>query len=228
MSKMSPSNEKVENKEEKTTETTESEVKTKEKITLKNLFTKENLKKGSIWFFKSYIWLAILLFIGDMVTKVVAEKLLTKGDAVTVIPHLLNFTLTYNTGAAWGAGGDAMWSRILLCCVSWVAMVGIIWALCKYWKKLNGWYKASIMAVLAGDVGNLIDRTFFFNRGVIDFMDITPLIPGFGIFNFADSCLVVGIIILLILMLIDMFKDSKKNKVKAAEAEEKIKNEREK
>ena len=187
------------------------------------------MKYGFLWMFKwsSFVWLAILLFAIDMVTKVCAEKYLTNGSVV-VIPHVLNFTLTYNTGAAWGAGGGELWSRILLVIISWAAMFGIIYALIRYHKKFNNWYKATLMVILAGDVGNLIDRTFFFNRGVIDFMNIQPLIKGFGIFNFADSCLVVGIIMLMILFIIDAVKEEKDSKKKIKEAEEKIKNERDK
>ena len=46
----------------------------------------------------------------------------------------------------------------------------------------------SIALIFGGDIGNLIDRTFFFNRGVIDFISIQSWFPGFGIFNIADSC----------------------------------------
>ena len=73
------------------------------------------------------------------------------------------------------------------------------------------------MVVLAGDLGNLIDRTFSFfpldtiyKNGVVDFIDITPLIPRFGIFNFADSCLCVGIFLLLIYEIILIIKDKDK------------------
>ena len=67
----------------------------------------------------------------------------------------------------------------------------------------------------------LIDRTFFFNRGVIDFISIQSWFPNFGIFNIADSCLVVGLILLIVYFVIDEFKEQKRQKLKN---EEKIKN----
>lgn len=162
--------------------------------------------------FFSFSWLAIILLICDIITKVCAEKFLTGKGSVVVIPHLLNFTLTYNNGAAWGMGGDATWSRVILALISWaVAIAIIVYVIMKY-KTINNYLRATIMVILAGDVGNLIDRTFFCNRGVIDFFDITPLIKGFGIFNFADSCLVVGIIMLLIYFLIEWINESKNEK----------------
>lgn len=162
--------------------------------------------------FFSFSWLAIILLICDIITKVCAEKFLKGKGSIVVIPHLLNFTLTYNNGAAWGMGGDATWSRVVLALVSWVVAIAIIVYVVMKYKKLNNYLKATIMVILAGDVGNLIDRTFFYNRGVIDFLDITPLIKGFGIFNFADSCLVVGIIMLLIYFLIEWINESKNEK----------------
>ena len=44
--------------------------------------------------FFSFSWLAIILLICDIITKVCAEKFLTGKGSVVVIPHLLNFTLT--------------------------------------------------------------------------------------------------------------------------------------
>ena len=75
------------------------------------------------------------------------------------------------------------------------------------------------MLILAGDVGNLIDRTFFYERGVVDFLDITPLIPKFGIFNFADSCLVVGIFMLVIYYFVLWIKELKEERKRNIEEE---------
>lgn len=157
--------------------------------------------------FFSFVWLAILLLIGDIVTKVVAMQYLKEGVSVPFIPGLLKWTLTYNKGAAWGMGGDATWSRILLILISWGAMIGILWYFIAKYKTLNKFMKACLMIILAGDVGNLIDRTFFYNRGVVDFLDITELIPNFGIFNFADSCLVVGLLMLVVYFIVEWIKE---------------------
>ena len=69
-----------------------------------------------------------------------------------------------------------------------------------------------IALILGGDIGNLIDRTFFFDRGVVDFISVQSWLPGFGIFNIADSCLVVGILLLLVYFIYDEFKSSKEEK----------------
>lgn len=171
------------------------------------------LKEG----FFSFIWLAILLVIIDVITKVLAMQYLGNGS-VEVIPRLLKFTLIFNKGAAWGFLGDELVGRIILVIISWVAMIAIIAYFIVKYKTLNKLMKAILMVILAGDVGNLIDRTFYFNRGVVDFLDITDFIPGFGVFNFADSCLVVGILMLcvyfIVLWIKELVKEGKANRIK--------------
>ena len=194
MSKMFKSNEKINNFKEK----------------VKYLF--KNPKILFKEFFFSFIWLSIILILIDVITKVCAENYLSVEESIIIIPHLLKFTLTYNNGAAWGMGGDATWSRILLALISWAVAIFIIFFIIFKYDKLNRFLKATMMIILARDVGNLIDRTFFYERGVIDFMDITPLIKGFGIFNFADSCLVIGILMLITYYIIDYFKEIKEEK----------------
>ena len=175
------------------------------------------------WFFESFIWLAIVLFIIDIATKFIAYYNLPTNSSVKIkgFEWLVQLTLTFNTGAAWGAGGDNLVTRILLCFISYAAATFIIYYYFKNRKKLSKFLKAILMIILAGDVGNLIDRTLSFmpldtiySKGVVDFIDITPLIKGFGIFNFADSCLCVGIFMLLIYEIVLMIKekDKKDNK----------------
>lgn len=192
--------------------TSTQEVKEENKVELSK--TKKALK----WFFESFIWLAIILFVIDIDTKIVAYNNLPVGSSVKVsgFEWLFQFTLTFNTGAAWGAGGDKLVTRIILCFISYAAAAFIIYYYVKNRKTLNKLVKSILMIVLAGDMGNLIDRTFSFmpfktiySNGVVDFIDVTPLIKGFGIFNFADSCLCVGIAMLLVYEIVLMFKDKK-------------------
>jgi len=188
------------------------EIKKKERYTLKK-------------FFFSFIWLAVLLFVVDVLTKVIAYTNLTEGMSVKVpgFEWLFQFTLVFNTGAAWGFGGDNLVTQIILCLISYAAAIAIIVYYIKKGKTFSKLFTAILMICLAGDVGNLVDRTFalfpslstIYSKGVIDFIDITPLIPRFGIFNFADSCLVVGIISLLIYEIVisvkeDLFTKNKK------------------
>ncbi len=188
------------------------------------IIEENNSSKGKAflkWFFESFIWLAIILFALDIITKFIAYYNLPVGESVKIkgFEWLFQWTLTFNTGAAWGAGGDKIVTRILLCFISYAAAAFIIYYYVKNRKTLNKFLKAVMMIVLAGDMGNLIDRTFSFfpidtiyAKGVVDFIDITPLIKGFGIFNFADSCLCVGIAMLLVYEIVLMFKEKDNSK----------------
>lgn len=186
-----------------------------------------NKKPSNKWkdFYYSFIWLAIILLIIDIITKVIAYNNLTYGESIAIpgLTWLVQFTLVFNTGAAWGFGGDNLVTQILLCILSYAAAIGIIYFYIKKRESLSTFIKVIMMICLAGDVGNLIDRTFalmpniptIYSKGVIDFIDITPLIPGFGIFNFADSCLSVGIIILIVYEIVTTFiSDNKKDSIK--------------
>ena len=109
-------------------------------------------------------------------------------------------------------GDGEIWSRVLLCITSWVVALFIpCYLVYRFVKnqKITPLLGVSIALIFGGDIGNLIDRTFFFNRGVIDFISIQSWFPGFGIFNIADSCLVVGIFILFLYYILEEIKNAK-------------------
>jgi len=149
----------------------------------------------------------------DLVSKSVIMEHLKYQEGVpqTFIGSFVRLTLTYNKGAAWSLGGGATWSRILLVIISWAVAVFIpcyiVYRMSKNDKfSLIKWI--AIALVWAGDIGNLIDRTFFYERGVVDFLDITAWWPGFGIFNIADSCLVVGLFMLIGIIIYEVIKEA--------------------
>lgn len=152
----------------------------------------------------------------DQASKYIAEALLAGKGTVTFIPHFIEFVLVYNTGAAWGMGGDEIWSRIILVSISWIVFLfisGYIVYLMAKNKKIDSLFGVSLALIYGGNFGNLIDRTFFFNRGVIDFISIQSWFPNFGIFNIADSCLVVGLFLLIIYFIVDEVKEQKRQKL---------------
>ena len=62
--------------------------------------------------------------------------------------------------------------------------------------------------ILAGGIGNLMDRII---RGfVIDYFDITPIFD-YPVFNFADICIVVGVILLFIIIIVNTVKSQEKS-----------------
>lgn len=131
---------------------------------------------------------AVLVFV-DQVSKYIIVQRVKPVGAVAVIRNFFYLTYLENRGAAFGSMSDMRW---LFMPLTAVGCVGLLVFLIRY-KNHTFWSCIAITLVLAGGVGNMIDRVV---KGyVVDFLDF----PFFGyIFNFADCCVVVGAVFILI------------------------------
>jgi signal peptidase II len=129
-----------------------------------------------------FIVLAILAC--DRLTKLIFVHSLSAGESVPVIKGFLNFTLVYNRGAAFGMLKNQIPFFIL---TSVIAVFFILF----HMKKSAAMEKCALSLILAGALGNLIDRVFLGH--VIDFIDI-HVEPYFywPVFNIADSAITIG------------------------------------
>ena len=163
-------------------------------------------KKISLTFIISLI--AIILLIGiDQLTKYLAEhsETLLNGEKIMVIPHLISFVLVHNTGAAWGIFGGSKVFLVLMSSIAGILCLFIIYYFSEF--KKSKLFAVSMILITAGALGNLIDRAFY-SKGVIDFLNFEFM--DFPVFNFADSCLTIGAIILGVYFL--FFSDNKEKK----------------
>lgn len=177
------------------------------------------IKEGREWkltprsFFFSFAWLGILLLLVDLLSKWLVQLNARPGSAggeIWVIPDFFSIYLTYNQGSAFGMGGGSMAMRVIFILVSWIASILIPLFHWRYLRKNDPWINAVFALCFAGAAGNLIDRTFYWNEtvgfsGVIDFFCFYifgPNEPPFAIFNVADACLSVGIVLLIIIYLL--------------------------
>ena len=174
---------------------------------------KEKLINSIKFFFKSFLWVIPVLLVLDIVSKQVAQANLSTGKMVTFIPHLIGFELTYNDGAAFSLFGNLpeVPRRILLISFSTIGAIVMIVVLAMKYKKLNWWYKSSLYLMLAGCIGNFIDRVFYEKGLVIDFIRFI-FWEKFAIFNLADVFLVVGAFLLIIAVVIEEIQDNFKMK----------------
>ena len=102
----------------------------------------------------------------------------------------------------------------LLVSISLIASAVMIYFLIAKFKKLTLCQRLSLCLMIPGALGNLIDRAFYIN-GVIDFLEFTFGSYHFPTFNFADSCLVVGVILLMISeIIVDLKETKEKEKAK--------------
>ena len=182
---------------------------------------KEKIINSIKFFFKSFLWVIPVLLMLDIVSKQVAQANLSTGKMVTFIPHLIGFELTYNDGAAFSLFGNLpeVPRRILLISFSTIGAIVMIVVLAMKYKKLNWWYKSSLYLMLAGCVGNFIDRVFYEKGLVIDFIRFI-FWEKFAIFNLADVFLVVGAFLLIIAVVIEEIQDNFKMKKMDKDIEE--------
>ena len=107
-----------------------------------------------------------------------------------IINGVLNFTYCENRGIAFGIGQGG--AKIFALMTLLMIIVALIYIAFKF-NKLKDLTVFGIALVISGGIGNLIDRLF---RGyVIDYIDFSEIVD-FPIFNFADICIVVGVIII--------------------------------
>ena len=121
----------------------------------------------------------------DQLTKFLAIKLLQLNTPVALIKNFLYLTLVHNRGAAFGMFKNQLLMFIL---VSIFAIVIIFY----YLKDKNHSIFAaiSLSLILAGAIGNLIDRLRF--GFVIDFLDFRV----WPVFNLADSAITIAAVLL--------------------------------
>ena len=166
------------------------------------------IKRNTVYFFV----LSVLLIVTDQITKIVMRNhfgvIQTGGDytrtvyeSISVIGRFLQFTYTENEGMAMGITFGA--GKIFLSLFSVLASIALTYYLYKL-NSFSNWLKLGIALILAGAVGNLIDRVFYgviyhydklFYGRVIDFIKV-EYFP--FIFNIADSCVSVGVAFLIL------------------------------
>ena len=112
-------------------------------------------------------------------------------QSITIIKDFFYIKYINNTGASWGILKD---NRILLIVLSLLAIIIII-------RYTNTFKKTKLniigLGLLSGGIlGNLSDRIIF--GYVKDFIDIIIFKYDYPVFNIADSCIVIGVILLII------------------------------
>ncbi|BBY15574.1 signal peptidase II [Mycolicibacterium litorale] len=138
---------------------------------------------------------AAVILVLDIVTKVLAVRLLTPGQPVSIIGDTVTWTLVRNSGAAFSMATGYTW---VLTLVATGVVIGIVWM---GRRLVSPWWAIGLGLILGGAMGNLIDR-FFRSPGplrghVVDFLSI----GWWPVFNVADPSVVGGAILLVVLSL---------------------------
>ena len=142
------------------------------------------------WMIFSLFWITI-----DQITKYVATTHLLYAKPKVILP-ILNFTLTFNDGAAFGMfdqqpGWQIIFFVVLALVITGVLIGYVLKTPCDRRMRLLG-----MSLIIAGAIGNLIDRVW--HQTVIDFIQCHIGEWSFAIFNVADACITIGVFALLI------------------------------
>ena len=131
-----------------------------------------------------YFLLIAALVVLDQVVKLLVRTYIPLHGSVDFIPHVMDFTYVQNTGMAFSLFREHTWILALLSAV--VSVVLIVMLVRRVVTHPFG--TISLSLVIAGAIGNFIDRAFF---GYVTDMFRT-LFMDFAVFNVADICIVVG------------------------------------
>lgn len=147
----------------------------------------------------AYAVLAAVLVGLDQWSKHQILAKLPNGQAVTVLPNILQFRSVENTGAAF----SVLSGKTLALTVA-TAVILLIGVVLLALEKIPGrWNQIAVVLMLSGGAGNLIDRIH--RHSVVDFIEV--LFTDFAVFNVADCCVTVGAFLLIISTLLSFFKD---------------------
>lgn len=141
-----------------------------------------------------YGLIIVLLVIGDQSLKYWITNNIQLGVVDTLIPGIISLTNLRNIGAAWSILEGQQWFFII---VSIIAIGLILFFL---WRYRNNWkFSWPLVLILAGTIGNFIDRIkmgYVVDMFQLDFIN-------FPIFNIADMCLTVGVVLMIIAILFE-------------------------
>ncbi|KAA8884060.1 signal peptidase II [Nocardia colli] len=135
---------------------------------------------------------AVLLGL-DLLTKCLVVANLKPGEPVSIIGDFARFSLVRNPGAAFSMATGMTW---LLTLVAAAVVIGVV----RIGRTLRSlWWAIGLGMVLGGALGNLVDRLFRapgpLQGHVVDFIAI----GWWPVFNVADSSIVCGAILLVVL-----------------------------
>ena len=159
------------------------------------------MRSGKKWT-NHYLFLfaiATVMIVLDQWSKAWIRQNIALGEEIYPIPFLapfFRFTFWHNTGAAFGIFQDA---NIPLLILSSIVSVLIIWYYHQaYAEPLI--VRISMGLILGGAIGNIIDRIQL--GYVTDFIAVGR----FPVFNVADSCVTVGVLLMLLGLFIQEHK----------------------
>lgn len=136
------------------------------------------------------ISISAIIILLDQLIKFFVRQQMQPNQTIPLIKNVLHLTYVQNMGAGFGILQGQQWMIMLF---SFLVLGTILF----FYKKIpdEKIYNVLTAMIIGGVIGNLIDRTCL--SYVVDFIDFRI----WPVFNIADSCLTVAIVILLFISL---------------------------
>lgn len=141
--------------------------------------------------FKSVCFFSLVFLIIDQAVKLYLKGELVFNQSIVLVKNFFNITLVKNTGAAFSILED---STTLLIIIGILAVLAIIFYVYKL-VEMDDFDVFSYSLLLGGVLGNLVDRIV--HGYVIDYISLNIFGYHFPIFNFADICIVISVILII-------------------------------
>lgn len=140
--------------------------------------------------------LCIAVLVGiDQAIKAWAVAVLAPVGSMPLIPHIVELRFVLNEGMAFSMLSGR---QTLLIVVTSITIVVLAWYL---FRRCRGRLlrQITMLLLVSGGIGNLIDRVL--NGRVVDYINL--LFMHFAVFNFADICVTVGVVLLVLCILLE-------------------------
>ncbi len=145
------------------------------------------------------VGLVLLACVGcDQLTKAMAKVYLPRAEAWSYLGDTVRLQLAHNYGAFLSLGNSLSpgWRQALLSVGVGIVLLGLLVYLL-WWKNVNARNVVPLSLILAGGVGNLIDRIAY-GGYVVDFLNLGIGPIRTGVFNVADVAIMAGVVWLLL------------------------------
>ena len=144
-----------------------------------------------------YIFFISALVFIDQFSKTIITTYFDLNESIVVIKNFFNLTYVQNEGAGFSIMQGARTTFLIL---TPICLALFIYLLLKS-KKNNHLERISLVLLIAGTIGNFIDRIKL--EYVIDFLDFIIFGWDFPVFNFADICLTIGAFFFIIALFVE-------------------------
>lgn len=160
--------------------------------------------KKKWWLYLVELAVVAIILVADLLSKKAAWEYLNNYGVKTLVPHLFNLVMVPNTGAGFGIlQGKTVALTVITLIVIAAIVVYLFFAL-----KESEWLRISLVFITAGGIGNIVDRIKFgYVRDFLQFAFWTD----FPSFNVADSFVTVGAFMLVVVLIIMLVQEGKKN-----------------